>query len=454
MHTLDLLRSGALTGIRRLDLNGAGLAHLPPEVYGLADTLEVLNLSDNQLTSLPPDLPRLQRLKVIFCSGNPFTHLPEVLGDCPALEMVGFKACRLQHVPATALPPTLRWLTLTDNAIGQLPAELGQRPALQKLMLSGNRLSALPDSLAGAQRLELVRLSANRFTQLPGWLTELPALAWLAVSGNPLGWASDAGGPSCAPLPSVPWGTLTVDGLLGEGASGHIYRAHGVGKSGRASDGERDGEGIAWALKLFKGAVTSDGLPEHELAACLAAGQHPALCTPVAQLVDHPDGLSGLLLPLIPPDFVNLAGPPSLSSCTRDVYAPGLQMECVRAAARGAHRGQRGGASARSRRSAWRPVRTQHPVAAHLGPGVAERFWSGHAVACSPANLGARLAGVGGAGLWSLAQRVAGAVGSRAMPAPCGELHWRMACTAAVPAHRPDMAAVASTLQTLLPATL
>jgi hypothetical protein len=29
-----------------------------------------------------------------------------------------------------------------------------------------------------------------------------------------------------------------------------------------------------------------------------------------------------------------------------------------------------------------------------------------------------------------------------------------LACTAAVPAHRPDMAAVASTLQTLLPATL
>lgn len=43
MHTLEQLRSGALAGTRRLDLNGAGLTHLPPEVYGLADTLEVLN---------------------------------------------------------------------------------------------------------------------------------------------------------------------------------------------------------------------------------------------------------------------------------------------------------------------------------------------------------------------------------------------------------------------------
>lgn len=309
MHTLEHLRSGALTGTRRLDLNGAGLTHLPPEVYGLADTLEVLNLSDNQLTTLPHDLPRLHRLKVVFCSGNPFTHLPEVLSGCPALEMVGFKACQLTHVPGASLPPTLRWLTLTDNRLAQLPPELGQRPALQKLMLAGNRLTGLPDTLAGAQRLELMRLSANRLGSLPGWLTELPALAWLALSGNPLGWGNPSG-PS--PLPTVPWGVLRLDGLLGEGASGHIHRAH---------HGDQ-----AWALKLFKGAVTSDGLPEHELAASVTAGPHPTLCTPVATLIDHPLGQMGMLLPLVPAGCVPLAGPPSLDSCTRDVYAPGLRL--------------------------------------------------------------------------------------------------------------------------------
>jgi hypothetical protein len=317
MHTLEQLRSGSLAGARRLDLNAQGLTRLPPEVYGLADTLEVLNLSDNLLDHLPPDLPRLHRLKVVFCSGNPFTHLPEVLGDCPALEMVGFKACRLQHVPGTSLPPNLRWLTLTDNAIEHLPPELGQRPALQKLMLAGNRLSTLPDTLAGATRLELMRLSANGFRQLPGWLAELPALAWLALSGNPLGWTAHVNGPDAgkaADVPTVPWADLRLDGLLGEGASGRIHRVH------------RAGDDRPQALKLFKGSVTSDGLPEHELAACVAAGPHPALCTPHATLCDHPLGLSGMLLPLVPADFVNLAGPPSLDSCTRDVYPEGLQM--------------------------------------------------------------------------------------------------------------------------------
>jgi Leucine rich repeat/Lipopolysaccharide kinase (Kdo/WaaP) family len=315
-HTLEQLRSGALAGTRRLDLS-ADLTHLPPEVYGLADTLEVLNLSGNRLTSLPHDLSRLHRLKVVFGSGNPFVCLPEVLGDCPALEMVGFKACRLTHVPGAALPPRLRWLTLTDNAIAQLPTELGQRPALQKLMLAGNALTELPASLADASHLELLRLSANRLSRLPAWLTELPRLAWLALSGNTLGWHHKAA-PAQVALPTVPWGGLRLDGLLGEGASGHIHRVHRV-------DG-RHGE-PPWALKLFKGTVTSDGLPEHELAACVAAGPHPALCTPVATLAQHPQGQAGMLLPLVPDGFVPLAAPPSLESCTRDVYAPGLSLD-------------------------------------------------------------------------------------------------------------------------------
>jgi streptomycin 6-kinase len=83
------------------------------------------------------------------------------------------------------------------------------------------------------------------------------------------------------------------------------------------------------ALKLFKGKVTSDGLPEDELAACLAAGQHPALTTPVARLTGHPAQAQGLLMPLIPAAHVNLAAPPSLDSCTRDVYPPGFQLSAA-----------------------------------------------------------------------------------------------------------------------------
>jgi hypothetical protein len=323
MHTLEQLRSGALAGTRRLDL-ACDLSELPDEVLDLADTLEVLNISGNQLRDLPHQITKLHKLQVLFASDNHFTVLPEVLGDCPELQVLGFKANRIAQVPAAALPPTLRWLILTDNALEDLPDSLGQRPALQKLMLAGNRLRNLPESLQAAKRLELLRLSANHFAQIPAWLTELPRLSWLALAGNAWGLAepagpvgSDGSGPLRDSLPSIAWSDLTHGPLLGEGASGHIYQVHAS----------------AWphplALKLFKGRVTSDGLPEDELTACITAGQHPALTTPVARLSGHPSQAQGLLMPLIPAAHVNLAGPPSLVSCTRDVYPPGLKLSAA-----------------------------------------------------------------------------------------------------------------------------
>ena len=310
MSTLEALRRGDLAGATELRL-GAGLSEFPREIFGLADTLEVLDLSGNALDRLPGDIGRLRKLRVLFCSGNRFERLPPSLGDCPTLSQVGFRRTGLREIPGEALPPALRWLTVTDNRLGALPDAIGRRPLLQKLMLSGNALSSLPATLQDAPSLELLRLSANRFEALPPWLTELPRLAWLAWAGNPLDRSRDA--PACA---TVDWGELSLGPLLGEGASGRIHdAAWHTGTTRRRV-----------ALKLFKGAMTSDGLPASEIAACLTAGDHSNLVGAFARLGNHPDHVQGLLMPLIPAGWRVLAGPPSLASCSRDVYDPALRL--------------------------------------------------------------------------------------------------------------------------------
>jgi len=319
--TLTRLRAGALTGATRLDLRGCGLTQVPPEVFALADTLQVLDLSGNALEHLPPALAGLHRLQVLFCSDNPFTTLPAVLGRCPALQLIGFKANRIHTVPAEALPPTLRWLILTDNQIDALPESLGNCAPLQKLMLAGNRLRRLPDSLGRCQRLELVRLAANRFETmadaLPHGLLALPRLAWLAHAGNPFGEALERQAEAGATAAPIDWATLQLQGLLGEGASGLIHAA--TWQAGNTA-------ARPVAVKLFKGTVTSDGLPRSEMAASMAAGDHAHLVGVLGRLTGHPDGTAGLVLRRIPPGHANLAGPPSLASCSRDVYAPGLRL--------------------------------------------------------------------------------------------------------------------------------
>ncbi|MGJ7580341.1 leucine-rich repeat-containing protein kinase family protein [Variovorax sp. RHLX14] len=310
--TLQQLRDGELAGTRRFAL-AAGLEQFPREIFALAGSLEILDLSGNALQSLPDDLHRFTHLRVLFCSNNAFTELPACIGDCAALEMVGFKANRIAQVPAASLPPLLRWLILTDNRIEELPDELGRRPKLQKLMLAGNQLRALPKTLAGCEQLELLRIAANRFDALPDWIASLPRLAWLAFGGNPMSAATEASALTAQQFPTIDESRIALQEKLGEGASGIIYRALWQ---------RDDGEVEPLAVKRFKGAITSDGTPRSEMAACMAAGAHPRLIGATARVASSASdtGSEALAMRLIDPAFKILAGPPSLESCTRDIY--------------------------------------------------------------------------------------------------------------------------------------
>ncbi len=311
LQTIEQLRSGELIGIRHLRLS-SNLTCFPIEIIGLADTLETLDLSGNSLSALPDDFSLLTKLRIFFCSNNEFTELPEILGSCPELSMVGFKANRIRKVSAEAIPSKLRWLILTDNEIEELPNEIGRCRLLQKLMLAGNRLHTLPASLANCSRLELLRIAANQLNEFPAWLLSLPRLSWLAYAGNPFSAESEARALSDLSIIDIPWNRLELEQIIGEGASGVIHHA---------KYHITDDESYDVAVKLFKGEVTSDGLPHSEMAASMSAGTHPNLINVLGRVQSHPLGSNGLVMQLIDTDFISLAGPPSLDSCTRDIYS-------------------------------------------------------------------------------------------------------------------------------------
>jgi len=310
MQTLQQLQNGELKGAISLKLSEQ-LTYFPVEIFELADTLEVLDLSGNQLTALPTDFGRLKKLRIFFCSDNLFTLLPEVLGDCPLLDIVGFKSNVIETIQVKALNPNLRWLILTNNKIGILPAEIGNCPRMQKLMLAGNRLQTLPLELSKCRNLSLLRISANRLSYLPEWLLSMPKLSWLAFSGNLFSKNTDAGS-----LDYLNWADLEISHLLGEGASGVISKA--------TWQNNEDVQEVA--VKIFKGTMTSDGLPEDEMNAYILAGEHPGLVQLIGQIDAHPENKKGLVMGLIPERFFNLGLPPSLVSCTRDVFKDGLSL--------------------------------------------------------------------------------------------------------------------------------
>ncbi len=309
--TLSQLQAGELAGSTSISLASSGLEQFPEALYALSDTLETLDLNNNALSTLPDDLHRFKKLRILFCSFNAFTELPAVLGQCPNLSMIGFKANQIKYIPEEAIPTeNLRWFIVTDNALTKVPEALGQCKKLQKLMLAGNQLTDLPDSMANCVALELLRISANQFADLPSWLFNLPKLTWLAYAGNPFSNAIETAHMQQHQAQTIDWSTLKIGQVLGQGASGVTYQA----------EWQHDGKTDIVAVKLFKAGLTSDGLPSCEMHANLVAGEHQNIVGVTGVISNHPEGVQGLVMPLLSPSLTILADPPNFETCSRDVY--------------------------------------------------------------------------------------------------------------------------------------
>lgn len=324
MHDLESLQSGVYKeeGLTRLKLTSP-LKSFPLEILELGPTLEQLDLSGTGLMCLPPNFGQsLPKLKIAFFSQCAFKTFPRELASCPQLEMVAFRGNGMESIPEDALPPRLRWLILTDNKLSFLPSSIGQCERLQKCMLAGNQLQYLPMTMRNCRKLGLLRLSSNRLQSLPDWLLDMPELAFLSFAGNPCSTPSQLDGMANPKLAHVPWTSLEVQNTLGEGASGIISRAVWHVDSDTTQE---------VAIKIFKGALTSDGRPEDEMEACIAAGQQENIIDVLGRIHGHPEEATGifkggLIMELIPPHYRTLGQPPSLQSCTRDTYPAGTML--------------------------------------------------------------------------------------------------------------------------------
>ena len=118
--TRDLL-DGLITD---LDLSHNELTSLPEWIHQLSN-LERLHLNHNQLTSLPRSIGQLSKLKKLNLDHNQLTSLPESIGQ-------------LSH---------LKFLTLRHNGLTSLPESVGQLSSLVGLYLNHNGSPAYPNQL-------------------------------------------------------------------------------------------------------------------------------------------------------------------------------------------------------------------------------------------------------------------------------------------------------------------
>ncbi|RZM82905.1 COR domain-containing protein [Leptolyngbya iicbica] len=160
---LQIIEKAAAEGATKLDLRENQLSSLPPEL-GQLQNLSALDLRSNQLSSLPPELGQLQNLLTLDLRSNPLSSLPPELGQLQNLSV----------------------LYLSSNQLSSLPPELGQLQNLSLLDLRENPLSSLPPELGQLQNLSWLDLRSNQLSSLPPELGQLQNLLRLYLSGNPL----------------------------------------------------------------------------------------------------------------------------------------------------------------------------------------------------------------------------------------------------------------------------
>jgi hypothetical protein len=171
--------------LRILDLSFNGLRDYSA-FTALSETLEELDLSNNELAALPPALAGLPQLRRLRATANTVSELPAAL--CEALERL--EGLWLDNNALEALPDAiaslshLQVLSVPNNRLDVLPEAVGALP-LTSLVVSGNHLASLPDALASCTALETLLVSHNRLTALPS-VASLPSLAQLDVAANPL----------------------------------------------------------------------------------------------------------------------------------------------------------------------------------------------------------------------------------------------------------------------------
>ena len=189
-----------------LDLSNNELATLPPEICELTN-LTWLALSHNRLTTLPPEICQLTNLTYLSLSDNHIRELSSAISQLP----------------------NLIWLSLSRNQLAALPSEIFQLTKLKELHLNGNPLISPPIEIA-EQGIDAIR---QYFASLQPGDQPLNEVKVLLVGDGAAGKTS------------------LVKQLLGEAFDQHEDTTHGI--SIRGWDVEAGGQPIKVNIWDFGG---------------------------------------------------------------------------------------------------------------------------------------------------------------------------------------------------------
>jgi len=190
----DQLSERQLLQIKRLDGTAKDISDL--EGINLLRNLEIVNLSSNKLTALPPaikDLPQLHELRVdnneihditpvigskslrtLDISDNGISQLSNDIFTLPNLEKFSAQRNRIEHISGelTSAPSRIHDLDLSQNGLRTIPRFIQNMSELSSLNLASNMLTEIPLAIGSLEHIKKLDVSQNKSLVMPDSLKQ------------------------------------------------------------------------------------------------------------------------------------------------------------------------------------------------------------------------------------------------------------------------------------------
>lgn len=172
--------------IEILDLADARLRTLPECIDNLSN-LKELNLRINKIGYFPNSIKKLQNLEKLYLDNNHLSFFPEIVTENANLLELRLATNKISTLPASiGKLQRLIYLDLSNNRLLQLPNELSTLGELEELFLDNNKLDKLPKDMGDLSKLNMLNIWGwkHKFSELPESFQNLQNLEQLVLSSS------------------------------------------------------------------------------------------------------------------------------------------------------------------------------------------------------------------------------------------------------------------------------
>ncbi|MBI3379908.1 hypothetical protein HY029_04090 [Candidatus Gottesmanbacteria bacterium] len=132
---------GEISSLRMVDLSVNKIKQIDPIVS--LSNLRFLYLTDNEISALPEDIGKMEKLLILRLNRNKLNKLPQSIG----------------------LMASLTSLNVNYNNLTEIPSEVGTMSNLHSLVISNNSISELPSEITNLTKLKLIAVNKTKLSQ-------------------------------------------------------------------------------------------------------------------------------------------------------------------------------------------------------------------------------------------------------------------------------------------------